>query len=344
MTDLALQHADVAAEVERRVVDVLRSGTYVGGPVVAEAEALAARWFGREGAVGVASGTDALMLALSAVGVGAGDEVIVPALTFFATAGAVCQLGAVPVIVDVSASGTLDPDAARRALSPRTRAIIPVHLFGNPAPKPALDVPIVDDAAQAAGAEPAPAYGALTALSVYPTKAWSAAGDGGFVLGDGALLDRVRALGNHGGVGVHALVGGRVGRNSRLDAIQAAILLGHAPRVAARVAIRRGHAAFYDGALPPHIRPLPRDPNGPVQVYAVLVDGRDAVRERLAAQGIETAVYYPKPLHRQPALVGALAYPTPVADALCARLLALPVHAGLSQADLERVVRALEAR
>lgn len=343
LIDLARRHAEAAPDVEARVLEVLRGGRYVGGPVVQRAEARVASWFGRAGAVGVASGTDALILALQAVGVRPGDEVVVPALSFFATAGAVCRLGAVPVVVDVREDGCLDPDAARRALTPRTRAVVPVHLFGNLAEAPELGVPVVDDAAQAVGTEPAASLGALTALSVYPTKTWGAAGDGGFVLGEPELLDRVRALGNHGASEphVHEAVDGVVGRNSRLDAIQAAVLLGHADHVARRVAARRANAAWYDAHLPPAVGRLPRHPGSAVHVHAVLVERRDAVREALRRRGIETAAHYPRPLHAQAALRGAVAHPTPVADHLCARLLALPVHSGLSRADLERVAEAL---
>lgn len=343
MIDLARRHAEVAPEVEAAVVEVLRSGRYVGGPMVERAEALVAGWFGREAAAGVASGTDALILALQAVGVRPGDEVVVPALSFFATAGAVCRIGAVPVVVDVREDGCLDPEACRRALTPRTRAIVPVHLFGNPAPCPDFGIPVVDDAAQAVGTGPEASSGILTALSAYPTKTWGAAGDAGFVLGAPEAVERVRALGNHGTVAphLHRTVEGVVGRNSRLDAIQAAVLLGHADALERRVAARRRNAAWYDAHLPPSVRPLPRHPASAVHVYAVQVDARDAVREALAARGVETGVYYPRPLHAQPALSHAVAHPTPVADALCARMLALPVHSGLGRDDLVHVVESL---
>lgn len=344
MADPGARHREVADAVESRVLEVLRSGRWVGGPVVTEAEAEAARAFGRAGAVGVNSGTDALMLALQAVGVRPGDEVIVPALTFFATAGAVCGVGAVPVVVDVGDDGCIDPDAARAARTPRTRALVTVHLFGTMAAAPDLGVPVVDDAAQAVGGLPPRARGALTAISTYPTKTWGAAGDGGFVIGDDPeLLGRVRRLANHGMDGVphhHPSVEGVVGRNTRLDAVQAAVLLGHAPRVPDRVARRRAIAARYDAALPPLLRPLPRDEGSPVHQYAVLAADRDRVRSALAELGIETAIYYPTPLHLQPALA-ARAARCPVAERLCGELLAVPVHEGLDDADVGRVVDAL---
>jgi len=159
---------------------------------------------------------------------------------------------------------------------------------------------------------------------------------------DPALLARVRLLGNHGGTGPHhhERVGPHVGRNSRLDAIQAAVLLGHAGAVPDRVARRRALAERYDRALPPGFRPLARSAGSPVHQYAVRVADRDAVRARLAERGIETAVYYPRPLQRQPALAGLARGDTPVADRLCAELLALPIHEGLTEEDADRVIAA----
>lgn len=344
MSDLAARHAAVAGDVEARVLAVLRSGAYVGGPWVAEAEALAARWSGRAGAVGVNGGTDALILGLQALGVRPGDEVIVPALSFFATAGAVCAIGAFPVVADVLPDDAcLDPDAAGNLVTPRTKAIVPVHLFGTLAGHPDAGVPILDDAAQAIGADPPASTGILTAISTYPTKTWGSAGDGGFVIGDDPeLLGRVRMLGSHGSAGGHhhVEIAGAVGRNSRLDAIQAAILLGHAPALAERLARRRAIAAAYDAGLPPEIRPLRRSPGSPVHQYVVRAPDRDRLRHHLAMRGIETAIYYPKPLGDQPALSDRARGDTPVARALCAELVALPVHEGLGDDDLARVLEA----
>lgn len=340
--DLAARHAEVGEAVERAVIEVLRSGHYVGGPVVAEAEAIAARWLGRAHAVGVASGTDALVLALQALDVGPGDEVIVPALTFFATAGAVRAVGADVVIADVGEDGLLDPASAASVRSPRTRAVVPVHLFGSACPAPELGVPVVDDAAQAIGAAPAPS-GALVALSTYPTKTWGSAGDGGFVAGDDPeLLDRVRRLGNHGATGpsVHAAFGGHLGRASRLDAVQAAVLVAHGRALEGRIARRRALAARYDAALPASVRPLPRSPGSAVHQYCVRAEDRDGLREHLRARGIGTAVYYPRPLGRQPALAAARAAPCPVAEQLCAQILALPVH-DATDVQVDRVIGAL---
>ncbi len=328
------------------MLQVARSGRWIGGEVVGQAEALAASWFSCSGAAGTASGTDALMLALQAVGVRPGDEVIVPAFSFFATAGAVAGVGASPVLVDVLDDGTLDPAAAARARTERTAAVVPVHLFGNPAAAPDLGVPIVDDAAQAVGLGSLAVRGSLAAVSTYPTKTWAAAGDGGFVVGnDSELLARVRALGHHGHDGqAHQRVHHATGRNCRLDAVQAAVLLAQRTALPRRIAHRRRLAQHYDSGLPSSLTPLPRHPDSPVAQYCVRVHGhsRAAVRAHLGEAGIETRVYYGRALPDEPALGRHLApYPTPVADALARSILALPVHRGVADADADRVLAAL---
>lgn len=343
MVDLARRHA-ASPEVEARVLEVLRSGRYIGGPVVQACEAAVASRFARTAAVGVGSGTDALMLAFQALGLGPGDEIVIPALSFFATAGAVVNVGATPVIVDVDDDGLLDPAAAAAARGPATRAVVPVHLFGAIAQIPG-DLLAIDDAAQAVGA-PGASLGTLTAVSAYPTKTWGAAGDAGFVLGDDAdLLGRVRSLGHHG-MGephVHGPVGGVVGRNCRLDALQAAVLLGQLDRLDARLDRRRAIAARYDAALPAGVRPLRRGPGHPVAHYVVRTPDRDGLRTWLAEAGVETAVYYPRPLGRQPALAGrARLTDCPTAERLCREILAIPADDGLADAEVDAVVRALE--
>jgi UDP-2-acetamido-2-deoxy-ribo-hexuluronate aminotransferase len=203
---------------------------------------------------------------------------------------------------------------------------------------------ILDDAAQAIGADPAPGYGHLTATSTYPTKTWGSAGDGGFVAGDDdELLDRVRRLGNHGMVEPHVhdrVTAAHTGRASRLDAIQAAVLVGHADALGPRIARRRLLAERYDRGLPSGLRPLPRQPGCAVQQYCVLASDRDAVMRGLEARGVGCAVYYPRPLNRQPALRDARSAPTPTADRLCAELLALPIH-DVGLAEVDRVLEVL---
>lgn len=335
--DLARRHAEVAVSAERRVLEVLRSGQSVGGPVVAAAEAAAARATGRRHAVGVGSGTDALILALQALGIGPGHEVVVPALSFFATAGAVFAVGATPVVADTGWDALLDWASAASVAGPHTRAVIPVHLYGSRCEPADLGVPIVDDAAQAVGCVPSPVTGAVGALSAYPTKTWGAAGDAGFVLtDDDAIAERVRALGNHGQrtPGRFERIEGHAGRASRLDAVQAAVLLAHGEQLAQRLTRRRELARRYDAGLPEGMQPLPRSPGSAVHQYVVRTPRRAEVVRHLAACGIGAAVYYPATLRAQPALAGCRSAPTPVADRLAEELLALPVHdCGASEVD-----------
>lgn len=343
MNDLAAQHAQVAGAVEGGVLHVLRSGRYIGGPVVDALEEAIAAWFGLPYAVSLRSGTEALTLALKALGVGPGDEVIVPGVTFFATVEAVIQTGATPVVVDVRPDRPLmDPDAAKAALSPRTAAIVPVHLYGDEAGLPDLGVPVVDDAAQALGADPPVGRGALRALSFYPTKVLGAAGDGGLVLtADPSLASAVRALGYHGmsAPNLHQRISGHIGGNHRLDAVQCAVLLGHLPALPARLARRRAIAARYDAALGGLV--LPRDPGSPVPVYALRHPRRDALAAALLQDGIDTAIYYPTPVVAQPALRHLDLASTPESTRHCAQTLALPCHPGLDDAAVDRVIDAV---
>lgn len=345
MADLAARHARVGDQVEAAVLAVLRSGRYVGGPVVEATMVALAAHFGWHHAVGVNSGTDALVYALQAVGVRAGDEVIVPAVTFFASAGAVCRIGAVPVIADIRADlPLLDP--ADLPITARTRAVMAVHLFGERCELPALDVPIVDDSAQVAGSNPPCRTGEIAAVSFYPTKTLGAAGDGGCVLTDDPAVARKLHLLTHHGMPTPYFaetIDGVVGANSRLDALQAAVVHAHLGDLSARVSIRRANAAVYDRELPTSIERLPRWSGHPVHQYVVLLPAgvdRDAVAERMRERAVETAVYYPRSLSAQPALA-AFARPTPRGDAFCARCLALPVHEGLGEQELARVIAGL---
>lgn len=345
LCDLRARNDRVREDLDRRVLEVLHSGRFIGGPVVDEAEAAVAALLGRRLGVGVGSGTDALTLALASLGVGAGDEVIVPAVSFFATVESVLLCGARPVIVDVREDRPLlDPDAVARAMGPRVKAVVPVHLFGDRAALDRCSVPIVEDGAQIVGATPPPTDGLLTAVSFYPTKVLGAAGDGGLVATDDPQLAlRVRRLGSHGMPAnhVHERVAGHIGRNSRLDAIQAAVLLAHLPRLTERLARRREIAARLDLALAGLA--LPRDPGSPVSVYVIQHPERDALAQRLARRGVGSSVYYPAPMGSQAALAGqARVERAPNAERFCALALALPCHEDLSEPDLERLVETLK--
>lgn len=361
--DLARSRARIEDELAARWRRVLDAGAYVLGPEVAEFEAGFAAHAGAAGCVAVANGTDALVLALRALDLPPGAEVIVPGFTFFATAEAVILAGGTPVVADVDpATLNLDPDAAEAAITPRTAGILGVHLYGRPFDADRLGALcrrrglwLVEDAAQAQGASwrgrKAGTLGALAAWSFYPTKNLACFGDGGAVTGpDAALLARVRRLANHGQEGRYHHV--EVGTNSRLDSLQAAVLNCRLPRLDADNARRRAIAGRYREALA-GIGDLsfPADPETePASecVYhqaAVRTARRDALRDHLAAAGIGTSIHYPSPIHRQPALAGIVdpAAALPHAEAAARELLCLPVFPELTEAEVEAVCAGVRA-
>lgn len=347
MVDLAARHARVQAVAERAVSQVLRSGRFLGGPVVASTLAALAARHGVGRAVGAGSGTGALRLLLQATGVGPGDTVLVPALTFFATVEAVLQVGAVPLLVDVDPqTGLMDPSDALRAasmLDEPPRAVVPVWLFGNsPNVGPLQDaLMVLDDAAQAVGRC---FSGRHAALSLYPTKVLGGAGDGGVVLTDDAeIAERAHRLGHHGMAAphVHETVAGHVGDNNRLSALQAAVVGAHLHDLDRRIGRRREIAGRYAAAFA-DLDWVPHDAESPVSVWSLLHPERDRLRRALRVDGIETAVYYPRALGDQPALQGRVVErPTPAAQRLSTQLLALPCHAELNDAEVEAVMTAV---
>lgn len=352
---------DAALEGELQAIfrRVIRSGHYILGPEVEAFEAECAAFLGVPHAVGVSSGTDALLVALLALGVGPGDEVICPAFTFVATAGAAARAGARPVFADVlPGSMNLDPASAAAAMTPRTRAVVTVHLFGQCA---AMDeiralaeprgIQVIEDAAQAFGAEhlgqKAGGLGAAGCFSFFPTKNLGGFGDGGLVTtGDAGLAERARALRAQGARQKHRheLVGG----NFRLDALQAALLRAKLPRVPDALLARRANAARYDALLREAGLPitLPERAGHTFNQYVIRVrepGQRDALRGFLAARGIGSEVYYPAPLHLQPcfAALGQGEGSLPEAEAAAREALALPVFPGLRGEEIDRVARAI---
>lgn len=347
MADLAARHAANAEAVEHAVIEVLRSGRWVGGPVVAEAEAALAARCGRPLAVGVNSGTDALRLALQALGVGPGDEVVVPAVSFFATLEAVLQAGARPVVVDVLPERPLlDPVRVAEARTEHTACVVPVALFGSRPPALAhLGLPVVDDLAQAMSAVGPLGEGALSAVSFYPSKVLGAAGDGGLLLcSDADLAARVRLLANHGMRGERDFspVSGHLAGNSRLDAVQAALLLASLPLMEARRLRRLAVGRALDAVVGPHL--VPWDADGALSLYVIRHPRRDDLSRALAARGVATRVYYPYTLAElAPRFPGARALPCPEAEAFRDEALALPCHADLDDEQVDHLVTTLGA-
>ncbi|WP_412749763.1 DegT/DnrJ/EryC1/StrS family aminotransferase [Krasilnikovia sp. M28-CT-15] len=307
-------------------------------------------------AVGVSNGTDALALALEALGVGPGDEVVTVPNTFVATVAAIVRRGAVPVFVDVDEHQVLDPARLRVALTRRTKAIVPVHLNGRPADMTAImaiadaaGVPVVEDAAQAIDASwagrPVGTYGVLGCYSLHPLKNLGALGDGGVVVGhQPSHRDALRLLRNHGLRDRDTCE--RWGHNARLDALQAALLNVKLDRLTEWTARRRSIADTYLAELAGLSLqlPVPRAAERAVwSGFVVQTDDRDALRSVLAAAGVETLVYYPVPVHLQPA-AARLGYSRgdfPVAERQARRMLSLPVHPHLSNRDVAQVVDAI---
>ena len=346
--------APVREAIAARMAEVVERGTFILGPEVRAFEQELAAYLGARHVAGVANGTDALVLALRALGVGPGDEVIVPSFTFYASAEAIPHTGARPVFCDV------DPDTAcvtaetvRAALTPRTKAVIAVHLFGNVAPIEeieALGVPVVEDAAQALGSRAEGgrpgALGTIATFSFFPSKNLGAFGDGGAVATDDAELDaRVRLLRFHGSrdKGTFELVG----HNSRLDELQAAILRVLLPRLDGWCAGRRAAAAAYEEAGLGELVTLPRPAPGadPAwHLYVVRDEAVDALAEALAAAGIGHKVYYRVPAHRQPAMArwGA-GVELPATDELARTHLAIPMSPVLTPAQAAEVTGAVRS-
>jgi len=350
--DLSAAHARHGAAIERRIRNVHAHGRYVLGPEVEELETALARRVGRRHCISVGSGTDALLLALLACGIGRGDEVVMPAFCFVAAAEMTTLLGAVPVFVDIDPiTYNLDPAAAAAAIDPRTRAIIAADLFGQCADYARLEalavqrgLVLISDAAQSFGATQAGrcagSFGTIAITSFYPTKPLGAYGDGGACFTDqDDLAALLRQLRNHGQQTHYTHI--RVGINSRLDTMQAAVLLtkleAYDDELARRRAVAESYSACFGGAVTtPQISP------GNTSVwaqYTIEVEARESVRARLHCVGIPTAVHYPFPLHQQPAYLQSLHLPH--SETATQRVLSLPFHADLASPMIERIAAAV---
>ncbi|WP_131784762.1 DegT/DnrJ/EryC1/StrS family aminotransferase [Protofrankia symbiont of Coriaria ruscifolia] len=357
LVDLPAQHREIAAEIEPALTEVMRTGAFIGGKPVALFEQEYADFLGVGHCVGVGNGTDALEIALRALRIGAGDEVVLPANTFIATAEAVVRAGARPVLVDVDpATYLIDSGAAVAAIGPRTRAVIPVHLYGQVAPveellpaAAAAGVAVVEDAAQSQGAtrhgRHAGTFGAVAGTSFYPGKNLGAYGDAGAVLTSSAqVAAAARTIGSHGSD--RKYVHSRLGVNSRLDTLQAVVLRAKLARLAAWNTARVDAAARYDefladladaGAV---TRPVILPGNTHVwHLYVIEVDNRDTVLERLHGAGIGAGIHYPIPVHRQEAFVdlGYALGAFPVSERAAERILSLPLYPQITADQQSRV-------
>ena len=347
LIDVKAQYAPLVPELRNAFERVLESGRFIFGPEVQAFEEEAAAFLGVPHAIGVANGTDALVLALEAMGIGRGDEVICPSFTFYATAEAIARAGATPVFADIDpVTLNLDPEDVARRITPRTKAIMPVHLFGRPAPLAelaALGLPLIEDAAQAFGADGIATTGVCSTFSFFPTKNLFALGDGGLVAAtDDAVAERVRMLRFHGSRDKRTFE--LIGTNSRLDALQAAFLRVSLPHLAGWNDSRREGAARYAELGLGDAVELPADDGGHVyHMFVVRSPDRDRLAAALAEREIASASYYTTPLHLQPALrhLGWEAGSLPETEKAAAENLALPLWGGIGAEVQERVVAAV---
>ena len=358
MVDLQSQYTHIKAEIDAGIQEVIDSAAFIKGPKVKAFQEHLEAYTGAKHVIPVGNGTDALQIALMGLGLKPGDEVITPTFTFIATAEVVALLGLTPVVVDVNwETMNMDVEAVRRAITPRTKAIVPVHLFGQCADMEALmalaeehQLYVVEDACQAIGArytfsngetKQAGTIGHIGCTSFFPSKNLGCYGDGGAIFtNDDALADRMQAIANHGcRVRYHH---DEVGVNSRLDSIQAAILDAKLPHLDAYTAARQRAAAYYDKAFANNDKLLipGRDPHSThvFHQYTLRVVGvdRDQLREGLAERGIPAMIYYPVPLHQQKAYLDPRYKDGdfPVAEKLAACVLSLPMHTELDEEQL----------
>ena len=364
LLDLKAQYAALQSELDPVIAEVMASQYFIGGPNVSAFEGEVGEYLGAKDAIGCASGSDALLLSLWALGIGPGDEVITTAFTFFATAGAIARLGATPVFADIE-EGTfnLDPSAVEAAITPKTVGIIPVHLFGTPANMSAIGAIaerhglfVVEDAAQSIGAlyqgQQTGTIGDAGCFSFFPSKNLGCWGDGGLVTSMrddvAATVRKLRSHGNYPKKYYHQLVG----CNSRLDALQAAILRVKLRHLDDWCAARRGHAATYkrlvaEAGLSDQVRfqEVPEDVLPVYHQVVVRVPERDRVFEGIKDRGIGTAIYYPRALHQQECFedLGYKLGDLPVTEKATSEVLALPIFPELRQEQQEQVVGALAA-
>jgi dTDP-4-amino-4,6-dideoxygalactose transaminase len=369
LLDLDAQYRPLRDQLLAAVTRVCDSQRFIMGPEIEELERELCAQLGVKHAITVSSGTDALLLALMALGIKTGDEVVTTTFSFFATAGAISRLGATPVLVDIDpATFNIDPAQAAAAITPRTKAILPVHLFGLSADMDPLmaaaqraGVPVIEDAAQAIGAtygsRPLGAIGALGCFSFFPSKNLGAFGDAGLLTSeDDALAERARLLRTHGMKPkyYHHLVGA----NFRMDALQAAVLRVKAPHLAAWTAGRRANAAryrqlFHEAGLDAHrsssgqaVVALPVEPANRTHIFnqfVIRTSDRDGLKRHLDQRGIGNEIYYPVPFHLQPCFadLGYRAGAFPHAERAALESLAIPIYGELTASQQEEVVAAV---
>lgn len=353
--DLFAQYQSVRASIDEAISGVIQHSAYIGGPYVARFEEDFAQWMGVPHCVSCANGTDSLEMILQAAGIGPGDEVVVPAVSWISTAEAVSTVGAVPVFADVDEHFLLDIQSAESKISARTKAVIPVHLYGNPVNMPVLmkwaekhSLFVLEDCAQSHGAEihgvKTGTFGHAASFSFYPGKNLGAYGDAGAVITkDGNLAAQVRRISNHGQEGKHNHI--TTGRNSRLDGLQASILSAKLPHLDQWTSARIGVAARYRRLLGDTSLILPSERPGMKHVYHLFVvqtQRRDELMRFLAERGVSTAIHYPTPLPLLPCYAGKGLHTGEYPGASrTSQILSLPIFAELTDEQIEYTSNAI---
>lgn len=352
--DLSAQQDRIRSEINAGIARVLAHGQYILGPEVAELEERLSQFTGAKHCITVANGTDALQIALMALGVGPGDEIITPGFSYIATAEAPILLGAQPVYVDIDpVSYNLDPEKLEAAITPRTRAIIPVSLYGQPADFNAINavaerhgIPVIEDGAQSFGAtyngQRSCNLSTIGCTSFFPSKPLGCYGDGGAIFtSDSKLAKVIRQVARHGQERRYYHV--RVGVNSRLDTIQAAVLLTKLSIFDEEIVARQEVARCYDKGLPGGFAPvIASDTTSVFAQYTIRVPDREAVQAQLRSLGVPTVVHYPLPLNRQPATADLNAR-LPCGDKAADEVLSLPMHPYLQPAQVMEICNLLKS-
>ncbi len=357
MVDLKKNYIDIKTEVINEIAEVMEGAQFILGKKSRALEEQIREFLGVSNALSVASGTDALHIALRALEIGHGDEVITTPFTFFATAEAIVYVGAKPVFVDIQEDTlNINPSLIEDKITEKTKAILPVHIFGHPADMIEImsiankyNLKVVEDCAQSFGAcigdKRAGSFGDAGCFSFYPTKNLGGYGDGGMVVfNDEALYESLKKLRNHGSLGgyIHEMIG----YNSRLDEMQAAVLLVKMRRINRYNEQRRNCASIYNQLLKDIPVSCPIEKEGALHVYhqyTIRSKHRDLIKERLNAQGIASVVYYPIPLHLQVAMsyLGYKSGDLPVAESLSRQVLSLPIYPELEREDIYKICRVI---
>jgi dTDP-4-amino-4,6-dideoxygalactose transaminase len=356
--DLYAQYQDIKKDIDSAIENTIRTSAYIGGPAVKEFEKEFAAWVGIDHVIACGNGTDSIEILLKAYGVGPGDEVLVPAISWISTSEAVTSMGATPVFVDIEEDYfTMDVARIEAAITKKTRAIIPVHLYGHPADMPAMmaiagkhGLVVIEDCAQSHGAridgKAVGTFGHASSFSFYPGKNLGAYGDAGcMATNDPAIAEKVRMIAQHGQKGKHNHL--IEGRNSRLDGLQAAILLAKLPHLNSWTERRIANAAHYDRALKGSTICIPKTRSGcraVYHLYVIRVADREAVQAKLEKAGIETAIHYPTPLPFLScyAHFGHRAADFPVATACQRSILSIPMFAELTEEQIAYVASVLK--